>query len=322
MTPSPFLRRVAALKIVTLFAFSLTPYVPLSIRVIDLPSHFVLQYAIGAVLLGFVALWLRMKHRFLYLLGAAFILNMVTLAPYIDRNTPAATAAKSFKVLQVNTLYLNKNTKPLQALIEKEAPDIITAVEVNDTFADMLKTLAGVYPYQSTLPQNRNARGLAVLSKIPLEDKSIILFSETHVPAQAFSVLIDGRMVDFLSLHPFTPIRTLDKRDADLRAAAKNYAAPHRNPLVITGDFNATPWSPIMKQFTATTGLRHARENHGLLPSWPVWLPFSFLRIPIDHIFVSPEIKVLDYRLGDDIGSDHLPTIGVFKLENAQHIEK
>lgn len=322
MTPFPFLRHLAALAIVTLFVFSLTPYVPLSVRLTDLPSHFVLQYAFGTIVLGFAALWLKMKRRFLYLLGAALVLNMITLAPYIDRSTHSAVTDKSFKVLQVNTLYLNKNTTPLQDLIEKETPDIITAVEVNDAFATLFHSLKDSYPHQSVIPQNRNARGLAVLSKYPLEDNSIIMFSEAHVPAQAFSVLIDGNMVDFLSLHPFTPIHALDKRDADLLAAAKHYAPPHRNPLVVTGDFNATPWSPAMKRFTKTAGLHPARAGRGILPSWPAFLPSNILRIPIDHVFVSPEIEVLDYRLGSPVGSDHLPTLGVFRLSDPQTTEK
>ncbi len=33
------------------------------------------------------------------------------------------------------------------------------------------------------------------------------------------------------------------------------------------------------------------------------WVP----RIPIDHVVVSPEVKVIARRVGPDVGSDHLP---------------
>lgn len=321
MTPRPLLQRLTILAIIVLFLFSITSYVPLSIRLTDLPSHFVLQYTIGAVVLGVLALLLKIKWRYLFLLGFAFILNSANLAPYIDR-TAATTTADSFTVLQANTLYLNKSTKPLQRLIEAEKPDIITAVEVNDAFAEMFQSLADAYPYQFVVPQNNNARGLAVLSKFPLKNKSVVFFSEARVPAQSISLSLRGRTVDVLSLHPFTPIHDLALRDADLRTAAKAYAPPRKNPLIVTGDFNATPWSPIMRQFMATTRLRAARASRGILPSWPVFLPANILRIPIDHVFVSDGIEVLDYRLGSSIGSDHLPTLGIFRLNGAQDIEK
>lgn len=321
MTPRSFLQRLTILAIIVLFLFSIAPYVPLSIRLTDLPSHFVLQYAIGTVVLGVLALLLKIKRRYLCLIGFAFILNFASLAPYIDR-TAATTATDSFTVLQVNTLYLNKNTKPLQDLIETEKPDIITAVEVNDAFAAMFQSLADAYPHQFVVPQNNNARGLAVLSKFPLKNKSVLFFSEARVPAQAVSLSLRGRTVDVLSLHPFTPINGLAQRDADLRAAGAAVAPPRKNPLIVTGDFNATPWSPIMRQFMATARLRAARRGHGILPSWPVFLPANILRIPIDHVFVSEGIEVLDYRLGRPIGSDHLPTLGVFRLIDAQDIEK
>ena len=57
----------------------------------------------------------------------------------------------------------------------------------------------------------------------------------------------------------------------------------------------------LLKQF----GLLNARRGHGLIPSWPTFLPF--LMIPIDHCLVSPDASVVDIDSGPDIGSDHLP---------------
>jgi endonuclease/exonuclease/phosphatase (EEP) superfamily protein YafD len=310
-TDFKFFRRLTALGVVTLLAFSLAPYIPLSVSLTDLPSHFVLQYAICAVIGSFIVLLLKMPRIYLVLLGLAFALNMATLAPYLGTTPPpAATGLKTFKVLQVNTLYLNRHTEKLEALIRAEEPDIITAVETNDTFAAMFKTLADIYPHQDIHPRS-DARGLAVLSKFPLQDVAVTVFAEPATPAQTFGVTIHGQTIRFVSMHPYTPTRNLQKRDAHLFAIAKAYAAPHDTPLVITGDFNATPWSPAMKKFMHQTGLKNARRNQAILPSWPRWLPASFLRIPIDHILVSDHLRVISYTLGDSTGSDHLPTIAV-----------
>lgn len=317
-----FFRHLTALGIITLLAFSITPYIPLSVRLTDLPSHFVLQYAMAAVIGAVIVLLLKMPRVYLGMLGAAFALNMVTLVPYLPRGQTVITAdLATFKILQVNTLFLNRNTKPLETLIRAESPDIITAVETNDAFAKMFKTLSDIYPYQDIYPR-KDAHGLAVLSRFPLDEKAIGLYAEPATPAQSFTVTLHGQKIRFLSMHPYTPTGNLKKRDAHIFAVAEAYAAPQDTPLIITGDFNATPWSPVMKKFIGTTNLRHARRGFGLLPSWPVFLPASFLRIPIDHIFVDKRLMVLDYRLGGPIGSDHLPTIGTFSFAATQHADK
>jgi len=313
-TDFKFFRKLTAIGVVTLPAFSLTPYIPLSARITDLPSHFVLQYAIGAILGSFIVLLLKMPRVYLVLPGIAFALNVATLAPYLDRAPPQTIAeSKTFKVLQVNTLYLNRDTERLEALIRRENPDIITAVETNDAFAAMFKSLADLYPHQDIHPRG-DARGLAVLSKFPLRDVAVSIFDEPVTPAHSFTVSAHGQNIRFVSLHPYTPLRTLARRDAHMRAVAKAYAAPQNTPLVVAGDFNATPWSPVMKTFMRQTGLKSARAGHGILPTWPTFLPASFLRIPIDHILVSDHLHILRYTLGDNTGADHLPTIAVIGI--------
>jgi len=74
-------------------------------------------------------------------------------------------------------------------------------------------------------------------------------------------------------------------------------------PVVVAGDFNATPFSVVTRTFAHDAGLRRVTS----LPSWP-----SFVRLPqvaIDHIFVSPDVAVTGVRLGEPGGSDHYPVI-------------
>ena len=313
-TDFKFFRRLTALGIWVLTAFSLTPYIPLSVTAIDLPSHFVLQYAVAAVIGFCLALLFKMSRINFALLGLAFILNIATLSPYIDRGAPVDTAGlKTFKLMQVNTLYLNRRTQLLEDQIRQENPDIITVVEANDDFAALFKTLSDLYPHQDVHPR-KDARGLAVLSKFPLQDVAVTVYAEPVTPAHTFAVTMHGKTIRFVSMHPYTPVRNLDKRDAHMAAIAKAYAAPQETPLVIAGDFNATPWSPAMKQFMRKTDLQNARQGRGILPTWPRWLPSAFLRIPIDHVLVSDHLRVLDYKLGADTGADHLPTIAVIAL--------
>jgi endonuclease/exonuclease/phosphatase family metal-dependent hydrolase len=60
-----------------------------------------------------------------------------------------------------------------------------------------------------------------------------------------------------------------------------------------------------MRDTLQASGLISARRGFGILPSWPTQRPV--LVIPIDHVLVSSEIGVVDFRVGKGTGSDHLP---------------
>jgi endonuclease/exonuclease/phosphatase (EEP) superfamily protein YafD len=62
----------------------------------------------------------------------------------------------------------------------------------------------------------------------------------------------------------------------------------------------------------------NVRDGFGLLPSWPTFLFFKWLMLPLDHCLVSNDIRVADARTGEPIGSDHLPLIVEIELEVEQ----
>lgn len=76
---------------------------------------------------------------------------------------------------------------------------------------------------------------------------------------------------------------------------------------VVLGDFNASQWSAVMRDFRRGTGLRHSAAGHGLHLTWPTSEPLLY--VPLDHILVSEQLWVLDSRVGPVVGSDHRPVI-------------
>lgn len=303
------LKYLVMAAIYALAALSLAAYAPVSNLWTDIPSHFPLQYAIAAVVLAGVVIADRYPRYLLAVLGLCFALNFFQLMPLLPLHAPAPAAGKPLRILQVNTLFLNKDTEDLKALIAVEDPDVIFAAEVNADFADMFRSLKPAYPRQEIWPQDQGPRGMALLSKYAGSLAERKYFDDKPVPALDWTLNWQGRALHFLSIHPFTPLNGLAQRDASFKAIAANYAQDKADGLVVLGDFNATFYCPALKQLTRELNLRNAREGMGLLGSWPAGLKLPFLRIPIDNLLLSPGLSVEEYRLGPDIGSDHLPSL-------------
>lgn len=309
------LRHLVTPGVFALLLFSLAPYAPVSTLLTDLPSHFVLQYFIGSFIAAGVALAFRCPRHLLAVTAVCAVLNAAQLWPLLPHGG-VASAGPSLKILQVNTLFLNEGPAALQRVIEAESPDIIVGAEVNSPFAYMFRGLKG-YTVSAIYPADETPRGLVLLSKNGTPTVQRIFLDDKRIPALEWALDFGGRRWRFLSIHPFTPIYNIAERDAEFEAIAKNYAHDTSDILVILGDFNATIYCPALKKLTASLALRNAREGQGALGTFPANFGLPFLRIPIDNLLYRGDVAVTDYRLGPDIGSDHLPSLITLSLSKA-----
>ena len=306
------LRAVLFASSCALFAASLTPMMRFSSFLSDIPSHFPVYILIAAPLVAATVFALRLSTAFMLPAMVAAGIAFVQIYPFLPLWPSAAATATSFKLLQVNVYTNNQETGPLAALIDAEKPDIVVIAELNRAFTLMGETLQNAYPHRYYHGKT------AVLSRLPLET---IPLDEEEAPLSApqfFHASIAGHRFTLSTFHAAAPPLGLARRDLEFAEYAAlvqrlRQAGRIKYPLVFAGDINVTPYAPAMKKFAADMQVKNAREGIGLLHSWPVWLPAP-LRIPIDHVLVSPEILVLEYRLGPNVGSDHLPTIAVLEL--------
>jgi endonuclease/exonuclease/phosphatase (EEP) superfamily protein YafD len=294
---------VAAL---VMLLFTLTAYMPARPNLaIDLPSHFMTQYANGSAILFIAAIFFG-AYPALPFLMAAFLLSVFQLSPYLPkRQLPKAVV--SLKILQANVLKSNQNPELLRQLVMEEQPDIVTCAEVNPNFAAMLEGMKADYPHQFITTGNGSYR-VAVLSKQAFTQVEQTAFGGPRTEAVVFGLTHEGKEIRMVSMHPFTPNANILSRDGEFEAVAKRFAAEKPERLLIMGDFNATPWCPAMKKLMRALKLRNAREGRGISTSWPAFLPF-LMRIPIDHVLVSANLGIASFRTGPFIGSDHLPTL-------------
>jgi endonuclease/exonuclease/phosphatase family metal-dependent hydrolase len=83
-------------------------------------------------------------------------------------------------------------------------------------------------------------------------------------------------------------------------------------PLVVCGDFNALPGSLVYRRLSRA--LQDCQSGNLRRGTWPSRLPL----LRLDHIFVSPSVRVRDVRTWSDglapRASDHLPLVAELDL--------
>lgn len=290
-------------------AVAVATCVPRSFYMTDMLSHFVLQAAVGAIVLLPVAALAGMTFAVYPVLGLTLLLCGARLYPLYPVQRPAPSPAGRINILQVNLLRKNRKAEGLDALIAKESPDLITACEVNPHFASYLRGL-DAYPHRHIQLCGNSGYGMAVLSKMPLRNVEEKYFVPgRNIPALFFGVDVGGREVRHIFLHTANPTYAFRARDTEMAAVAAWCEKERPERLVITGDLNATPFCTALRDLTRRAKVTGARAGRGFFGSFPVGTCIGLFRLPIDHVLVSDTLAVADFRLARVAGSDHLATV-------------
>jgi endonuclease/exonuclease/phosphatase (EEP) superfamily protein YafD len=240
--------------------------------------------------------------------------NFVDILPaFLVRGGKAVSSSKPVTILLANVLTSNREYEKVRQLLRSENPDIFALLEVSETWMNELSSLKETYPHVISSPRGDNF-GLALFSRIPFEESEIVQIGDAGLPTAAAKIRFDVASLTVIATHPLPPThRAIARhRNRQLKELAE-YARSTEGPVIVMGDLNTTPYSPHFKKLLRDSGLQDSRRGRGIQPTWQAQLPW-FLRIPLDHVLHSPDINVLDRRLGPHIGSDHLPVIAEFSL--------
>lgn len=240
---------------------------------------------------------------------AVFVGCLIVNAGTIIRTVRAATLPQEarggirLKLVTVNLLWSNRHHQRLRDWLQAEAPDIVVTQETTARWAAELARLDGLFPHR-WLPGPVD--DLAILSRLPFE-----MAEEAGICAHgtlAMATLSAGqRRIDLMALHASVSTHPAWRlaRDAMFEDIVR-FARRTRYPLIVAGDFNATPWNRSMRRLVRESPLRHAPGFWR--PTWTAWVP-HWMGIPIDHVLAATDCHVVDRRVGPDIGSDHRPVV-------------
>lgn len=270
---------------------------------LDLASHFSWYWFLAATACLAAATWQRRRTAG-GLAAAALAINLWLLLPYWVPSERGTDGGTPLELVSLNVWADNTATDRAIAYLRGCGADVVVLLEVNTAWAEALAQLESLYPYRVIEPRD-DKFGIALLSMWPLREPSVI------TPADGPPVIVatlerEASACLLVAAHPPAPISAewTAWRDAQLEALGRLVAAADL-PAILAGDLNTSPWSHGFSQLLATSGLRDSALGHGIQPTWNAQRPLP--RIPIDHVLVSKEIRVLGRAVGPGVGSDHFP---------------
>lgn len=274
-------------------------------------SHFYHLYF--AAFLGITLIYLfQKKYTYAAVAGIAALLSgYMVWSVYIPTASAYATGqnAQPLRVMLFNTNYYTGDSRKTADSILHHDPDVVVLVEPAEQFlTSVTSALDADYPHHQLITGYRSFN-IAFYSRYPLSTPELFAPEGTTMHGARTTVTVGDTTVAVYGVHPIPPY---DKTLAAQRQRYYDLLAQRIQrdtlPVIVAGDFNSTPWSPLFRDLLTQAGVQDSRKGHGVHSSWPTFVP-QVLRIPIDHMLISPDIGVTDRFIGASAGSDHLPVI-------------
>ena len=215
----------------------------------------------------------------------------------------------------------------IAGVIDELAPDVVALQEVDAGIprthhqeqAKILgETLGMDYRFFPVVKNGDQKYGLAILSRLRFQDVRIgrlpAVYPSSKLNLQKRGVMwaiieTPSRPVHFFNTH--LSLYRLERRKQVKALLGEDWlmAVPRQEPVILCGDFNAGPLSPVYRRLShylmdAPKKTIHARRPRATFPSRA-----PFFRI--DHIFISRHFRTREARVLLDqksrLASDHLP---------------
>ncbi|MCA1736367.1 MAG: endonuclease/exonuclease/phosphatase family protein [Actinobacteria bacterium] len=267
----------------------------------DLVAAFRPQLALVLLVLSSI-LMLSRWHRTALVIGLVMVVNVVTIIPLFVPGPRAAT--RDLRILSFNVLANNEDYEEVIEFIQTSGADLVVLHEASEPWEEALGEAGLGY----TIWLNRNPEDIFSSVVLAPPDAVVESFGFRLDDPRSVAIRLPSG-VSVLAIHPLSPQRRqrAELRDRQL-AFAGDWVKEQAGPVIVTGDFNASPFSYPYRRLRATTGLNDSIRGFGLELTYPARLP-SLLQVSIDHLLFSEGLAVVDRRLGPALGSDHFPLI-------------
>ncbi|HIG76207.1 MAG TPA: endonuclease [Bacteroidetes bacterium] len=251
------------------------------------------------------------------LLAGAVAYQSVKMLPYSRVWSPQTMEAaaggsedRRIRLVISNVLMENRDGDRWTSVVREAAPDVLAAVETDAWWAETARDLEDELPHAVEVPQD-DTYGMLVRSRLPIRDYEVKHYLEDTVPSLHLTLELDsGEPVRLVVLHPRPPRPDIQQdsrlRDAELVLAGREVAT-FTEPTIVAGDLNDVAWSYTTTLFQKLSGLLDPRIGRGLFATFHAehW----WLRYPLDHVFHSDDLALVEIERLPSVGSDHFPML-------------
>lgn len=281
---------------------------------LDVLTHFTPVWFAGAVIAILVWLVSGRQHRTTPVLALVALLSTLTLmlpelvARWTDRPAPAKSA--DLKIIQFNAWATDGDVERSAAWLLKQNADIILIEEGSGPLAALLKP---GYPYKTTCADPAYCSSMIFAKRRPIAKGGLqTAVSDSHLPgAWATFRLQDGSEFTAVNVHYVWPYPAGPQQQQAVRLA-RALEGFSKDELIVTGDFNSTPWSFSLRRQDGMFGIKRRTRA---LPTWPAMelsrlkIPVLFPILPIDHVYAGANWRTVSIKRGPKLGSDHYPLL-------------
>ena len=249
---------------------------------------------VGAAAVGIVALLLLMSPE---------------LLSTLHRPEKPAKGAVPLKLVQFNLWAENHAPEETAAWILSQNADIVITEESGGSAWPIVRALKKAYPYAIGC-RSKLGCDTRIYSRWPIVEEHGFYEDHDGLVGAWATLRHPGGDFTVVGNHFVWPIPA-GRWQAQSRLLKANLARFAKDSLIVTGDFNSTPWSWGLRRQDKALGLERRTRA---LASWPTGAfsrvtsaPFPIL--PIDQVYAGKAWKTVKVERGPSLGSDHRPVV-------------
>lgn len=278
-------------------------------RWVDILAQFVGPALVVVMAILVVAALARLRIVMIGATGVAILVLIAGSAQWAPPRGEPAAETQSLTLYSANLHRDNADVEAISRSIAASDADVLVLVEVGPAPRAALDRVLAGYPHRAIRGDlDRPASDVltVIASRWPLTGLDL---HKPPLSIEAAVVRTPLGPVTFAGVHLTRPwpyqIQWEQIRQAQ---GLIDWAQATPGPIIAAGDFNSVSSARIGRQIRSQSKLIPAPGWPG---TWPSALP-AFAGITIDQVYRTPDLAVVERRLGRDSGSDHRPVITRF----------